>query len=199
MSLTKLKVILLGDSGVGKTSIINQYIKKNFVETLSTIGSEQHYKIIKINKKEIQLKIWDTPGQTKFFNITKNSMRNTDIAILIYDITNKESFISLKQWYKKLIEVIKKDNIIIGIASNKSDLLNEEVITSEEINTFAEEINVDVFSTSAKNYDNIEEMFFKLIEKYYNKFLNNKNKSDLNNSYIIIEKNNDKSFYKCNC
>ena len=126
-------------------------------------------------------------------------MRNTDIAILIYDITNKESFISLKQWYKKLIEVIKKDNIIIGIASNKSDLLNEEVITSEEINTFAEEINVDVFSTSAKNYDNIEEMFFKLIEKYYNKFLNNKNKSDLNNSYIIIEKNNDKSFYKCNC
>ncbi len=199
MSLTKLKVILLGDSGVGKTSIINQYIKKNFVETLSTIGSEQHYKIIKINKKEIQLKIWDTPGQTKFFNITKNSMRNTDIAILIYDITNKESFISLKQWYKKLIEVIKKDNIIIGIASNKSDLLNEEVITSEEINTFAEEINVDVFSTSAKNYDNIEEMFFKLTEKYYNKFLNNKNKSDLNNSYIIIEKNNDKSFYKCNC
>ena len=199
MSLTKLKVILLGDSGVGKTSIINQYIKKNFVETLSTIGSEQHYKIIKINKKEIQLKIWDTPGQTKFFNITKNSMRNTDIAILIYDITNKESFISLKQWYKKLIEVIKKDNIIIGIASNKSDLLNEEVITSEEINTFAEEINVDVFSTSAKNYDNIEEMFFKFIEKYYNKFLNNKNKSDLNNSYIIIEKNNDKSFYKCNC
>ena len=199
MSLTKLKVILLGDTGVGKTSIINQYIKKNFVETLSTIGSEQHYKIIKINKKEIQLKIWDTPGQTKFFNITKNSMRNTDIAILIYDITNKESFISLKQWYKKLIEVIKKDNIIIGIASNKSDLLNEEVITSEEINTFAEEINVDVFSTSAKNYDNIEEMFFKLTEKYYNKFLNNKNKSDLNNSYIIIEKNNDKSFYKCNC
>ena len=199
MSLTKLKVILLGDSGVGKTSIINQYIKKNFVETLSTIGSEQHYKIIKINKKEIQLKIWDTPGQTKFFNITKNSMRNTDIAILIYDITNKESFISLKQWYKKLIEVIKKDNIIIGIASNKSDLLNEEVITSEEINTFAEEINVDVFSTSAKNYDNIEEMFFKLTEKYYNKFLNNKIKSDLNNSYIIIEKNNDKSFYKCNC
>jgi len=199
MSLTKLKVILLGDSGVGKTSIINQYIKKNFVETLSTIGSEQHYKIIKINKKEIQLKIWDTPGKTKFFNITKNSMRNTDIAILIYDITNKESFISLKQWYKKLIEVIKKDNIIIGIASNKSDLLNEEVITSEEINTFAEEINVDVFSTSAKNYDNIEEMFFKLTEKYYNKFLNNKNKSDLNNSYIIIEKNNDKSFYKCNC
>ena len=199
MSLTKLKVILLGDSGVGKTSIINQYIKKNFVETLSTIGSEQHYKIIKINKKEIQLKIWETPGKTKFFNITKNSMRNTDIAILIYDITNKESFISLKQWYKKLIEVIKKDNIIIGIASNKSDLLNEEVITSEEINTFAEEINVDVFSTSAKNYDNIEEMFFKLTEKYYNKFLNNKNKSDLNNSYIIIEKNNDKSFYKCNC
>ena len=199
MSLTKLKVILLGDSGVGKTSIINQYIKKNFVETLSTIGSEQHYKIIKINKKEIQLKIWDTPGQTKFFNITKNSMRNTDIAILIYDITNKESFISLKQWYKKLIEVIKKYNIIIGIASNKSDLLNEEVITSEEINTFAEEINADVFSTSAKNYDNIEEMFFKLTEKYYNKFLNNKNKSDLNNSYIIIEKNNDKSFYKCNC
>ena len=126
-------------------------------------------------------------------------MRNTDILILIYDITNKESFISLKQWYKKLIEVIKKDNIIIGIASNKSDLLNEEVITSEEINTFAEEINVDVFSTSAKNYDNIEEMFFKLTEKYYNKFLNNKNKSDLNNSYIIIEKNNDKSFYKCNC
>ena len=199
MSLTKLKVILLGDSGVGKTSIINQYIKKNFVETLSTIGSEQHYKIIKINKKEIQLKIWDTPGQTKFFNITKNSMRNTDIAILIYDITNKESFISLKQWYKKLIEVIKKDNIIIGIASNKSDLLNEEVITSEEINTFAEEINADVFSTSAKNYDNIEEMFFKLTEKYYNKFLNNKIKSDLNNSYIIIEKNNGKSFYKCNC
>ena len=126
-------------------------------------------------------------------------MRNTDIAILIYDITNKESFISLKQWYKKLIEVIKKDNIIIGIASNKSDLLNEEVITSEEINTFAEEINADVFSTSAKNYDNIEEMFFKLTEKYYNKFLNNKIKSDLNNSYIIIEKNNDKSFYKCNC
>ena len=199
MFSVKLKVILLGDSGVGKTSIINQYIKKNFVETLSTIGSEQHYKIIKINKKEIQLKIWDTPGKTKFFNITKNSMRNTDIAILIYDITNKESFISLKQWYKKLIEVIKKDNIIIGIASNKSDLLNEEVITSEEINTFAEEINVDVFSTSAKNYDNIEEMFFKLTEKYYNKFLNNKNKSDLNNSYIIIEKNNDKSFYKCNC
>ena len=196
MSSTKLKVILLGDPGVGKTSIINQYIKKIFVQTVATFGSEQHNKTLTINEQQIELKIWDTPGGFKFYNITKNSMRNSDIAILIYDITDKSSFISLKEWYKKLIEVVERENIIIGIAANKSDLLKEEAITSEEINDFANEIDVDVFSTSAKNYNTIEEMFLKLTEKYYDIFLNKLSFNDINSSYILIDKHS-KHFFDC--
>ena len=125
-------------------------------------------------------------------------MRNTDIAILIYDITKKETFTSLKEWYKKLFEVVKKENIIIGIASNKSDLLNEQEIDIEEVKKFSEEIKVEVFSTSAKNYENIDDLFYKLTEKYCDNYLNDENINDRSDSNIIL-KNNNKKKENCKC
>ena len=198
MFSVKLKVILLGDSEVGKTSIINQYINKQFIDTFSSIGIGNFTKNLTIKNKQIELKIVDTPGQDRFYNITKSAMRNTDIAILIYDITKKETFTSLKEWYKKLIEVVKKENIIIGIASNKSDLLNEQEIDIEEVKKFSEEINVEVFSTSATKYENIEDLFIKLTEKYCDNYLKDENINDRSDSNIIL-KNNDKKKENCKC
>ena len=170
-----LKVILLGDSTVGKTSIFTQYIKKEFkISTLATIGMDNTKKTIKLDGRTINLSILDTPGNPTFRNITKNSIRNSDIIIIVFDITNKNSFENLENWYNFVKETLDTENIVIGIAANKNDLEEKSEVTPDEYNSFSQNYNVDVFSVRATDYSIIEEMFLKLTEKYYNSFLKGK-------------------------
>ena len=170
-----LKVILLGDTTVGKTSIYTQFIKKEFqISTLGTIGMDNTKKTIELDGRTINLSILDTPGNPTFRNITKNSIRNSDIIIIVFDITNKNSFENLEKWYNFVKETLDIDKIVVGIAANKNDLEEKSEVTPDEYNSFSQNYNVDVFSVRATDYSIIEEMFLKLTEKYYNSFLKGK-------------------------
>ena len=185
-----LKVILLGDTTVGKTSIFTQYIKKEFqISTLATIGMDNTKKTIKLDGRTINLSILDTPGNPTFRNITKNSIRNSDIIIIVFDITNKNSFENLENWYNFVKETLDTENIVIGIAANKNDLEEKSEVTPDEYNSFSQNYNVDVFSVRATDYSIIEEMFLKLTEKYYNSFLKGKELTfSLNRKSIVLKK-----------
>ena len=163
----KVKLILVGETTVGKTSIINQYIDKTFKEEyMMTIGKEKSLKNINIEGKEVTLEICDTAGQIDYRAINKIFMKNTDIALIVYDITNKKSFEELSDWINSVNQSNNNKNVIFGIAANKSDLYEQKVINKKEGEEFAKNNNALFFETSAKDYDSVENVFLTLSEEY---------------------------------
>jgi len=156
------KVVLLGESGVGKTCIIARYINKSFDEkSESTNGASYASKTVcyeKINKS-LQFDIWDTAGQERYRALTKFFYKDAAIAILVYDITRKESFDEMKNYWYNQLKNFSGKNIIIGIAGNKSDLFDKEAVSEEEARKFASEIGAIFRLTSAFNNNNIDELF----------------------------------------
>ena len=195
--MNKLKTILVGDSQVGKTSIINQYIRQSFDEEyLPTIAGDKSIKDLIIENQPLTLEIWDTAGQEIYRNVNKIFMKNAKIALLVYDITSKESFDSLDSWYNQICENNDKENIIIGVVGNKSDLYEERVIEENEGQNYAERINGIWGETSAMDFDSVNSFFEKLAIAYLNKekqkqktTSNEKIKED-NNNTVKIEKEN---------
>ena len=118
----KLKVILVGDAGVGKTNLINILMEKEFNSNqTSTITAAFYQKPVKVNKKIYNLHIWDTMGQERLKSLTRIFFKNSKIVILVFDITRKDSFEGLQYWYNEIKQIL-GDNIIIGLCGNKSDL-----------------------------------------------------------------------------
>ena len=153
-----LKILILGDSSVGKTTLLLKYVDGYFPTVyVATIGVEYKIKRININGIDISLQIWDTAGQERFRGITKNFMKGADGIIYVYDITKKSSFESLKNWIfqsEEATEGFKK--IIIG---NKIDLEKERQITKESLNKFCQSRNIKGMEVSAKNDVNVNECF----------------------------------------
>ena len=163
----KIKFIFVGLNGVGKTSIINQYLDKTFTENyLMTIGSDKTLKKINIEGKEVTLEICDTTGHEEYRKINEIFMKNTDIALIVYDITKRESFEELTNWINSVKEINNNKNVIFGIAANKSDLYEQKVINKKEGEEFAKNNNALFFETSAKDYDSVENVFLTLSEEY---------------------------------
>ena len=173
MSNESMKIILIGDSKTGKTSIVNQYINKQFsYNFLSTIGIGNSQKEIVFDNKKIILDIWDTAGQERFSRLNKLFMKNSKIVILVYDITSKESYEHLiNNWYEQVKSFIDISTIILGIAANKHDLYMDEVISIDEAKIFSESINAFLYETSATEFDSVNHLFYCLVEQYFNKFL----------------------------
>ena len=166
----KVKLILVGETTVGKTSIINQYIDKTFKEEyMMTIGKEKSLKNINLEGKEVSLEICDTAGQIDYRAINKIFMKNTDIALIVYDITNKKSFEELSDWINSVKDSSINKNVIFGIAANKSDLYEQRVVNKKEGEEFAKNNNALFFETSAKDYDSVENVFLTLSEEYLKK------------------------------
>ena len=168
MTSNNIKIALIGDSGVGKTSIALRYTSNEFNENYnSTGGASYSVKIIKINGKTVQLDIWDTAGQEKFRSLAKNFYKDAYIVILVYDITNQLSFNNLKHiWYEEL-KNNGEENPIIGIAGNKSDQYENENINEEDARNYAKSIDGIFELVSAKTGSNIEILFKRLLDKYY--------------------------------
>ena len=163
----KIKFILVGDKAVGKTSLMNQYIDKTFTESyLMTMGSDKTLKKINIDGKVVSLEIFDTVGQPDYRAVNKIFMKNTDIALIIYDITNRKSFEELTNWIYSVNQSNNNKNVIFGIAANKSDLYEKKVIDKKEGEEFAKNNNALFFETSAKDYDSVENVFLTLSEEY---------------------------------
>ena len=185
MSDEEIKVILIGESGTGKTSLINATMGLKFKESLeSTTTNSFSSKTVTINNKEYILNLWDTIGQEKFRSLTKIFIKDSKIVILVYDITRKDSFNELNFWLK-MIQDILGDEPILGICGNKSDLFVKEQVKEEEIKKYSEEKNIPFKLTSAKNPMSFNKFLEDLVQKYLEKRgvvgVGTKEKIDLNN------------------
>ena len=163
------KIVLIGESGVGKTSIISQFVDQIFENDLqtSTGGSFSSKTLTFNNGKTIKLEIWDTAGQERYRALTKIFYKNALAAVLVYDITRKQSFEELKNYWIKQIKESAPENIILAIAANKSDLLDREQVNEDEARNFAKENNALFYETSAKNSIGVNELFIGIGKKFY--------------------------------
>ena len=163
------KVVLVGDTGVGKTCIIQRYVNNKYTENVeSTVASTYTYKVLDYPKynKSISFDIWDTAGQELYRALAKNFYLNASIGILVYDIRRKSSFESIQNyWYEQLKES-GEENMIIGIAGNKCDLFQEEEVSEEEVKKFAKSVGAIFKLTSCKECIGIDELFEECGKKY---------------------------------
>ena len=162
-----IKVTLIGESSVGKTSIINRYTRNAFTQELdSTLGANYSQKKIELHGKKIRMDLWDTAGQEKYRAIGRHFYKESYIVCLVYDISNLDSFEKLKEvWYPELKEHGEKLRIL-ALVGNKIDKYLEEEVKEEDAKKFANEINAINKRTSAMEGTNIEDLFTTLAEKY---------------------------------
>ena len=164
-----LKIVLVGQSSVGKSALINQYMNKIFIESsMTTIGTDKFTKAETINNIEITLNIWDTAGQERFRSLSPLFLKGANIVLMVYDITDKVSFVELNNfWLQKVKD--NTNNIILGIIANKSDLYINEAISIDEGKQFAKSVNGFLFETSAKNLESVRNAFISLVQIYIEK------------------------------
>ena len=166
-----LKLVILGEGRVGKTSILLQYFKKQFNEgEVSTINPAFYEKTVNSGGKKIQLKFWDTAGQEQFNAISTLYYQGAVGALIVYDVSIFETFNKVKQWVKTLQEAVGKD-IVFVIAGNKFDLSNKEELDkrASEIESYCNKENCKHFYTSAKTRYQVDDTFEFLIKSVMNK------------------------------
>ena len=161
------KVVLLGEAGVGKTSIISRYIKQKFdPEYITSLTSQFLRKIVEFpDNKKITLDIFDTSGQEKYRSVAKFYYRNSRAVILVYDITSTKSFKEMKEYWYEQIKEVDIENFIIAIVANKNDLYEEREVQDEEGEKFAQQIGGFFVSTSAKNDSGVNDLFDNIAKK----------------------------------
>ena len=159
-----VKILIVGDSNVGKTSLLLQYTDNFYpLQHAATVGIEFKVKNITYKNYNVKLQIWDTAGQERFHSITNNFFRNADGILFVYDITNKKSFEGIKNWIQEAEEEVGEDfqKILIG---NKSDLEEERTVPLKILEEFCLEKKINFLETSAKNNVNLKEAFNKIVE-----------------------------------
>ena len=169
------KIILIGDTSVGKTNILSRYINDTFSETSkSTVGVELATKVEHYNYKKIKIQIWDTAGQERYKSITTSYYKGAKGAFIVYDITKKESFKNVDKWIKDLKEFGDED-VVILIIGNKCDLEDEREVSIEEVKKKAELFDIGYCETSALKAKNIDYAFQTLIKLVAEKMEKEKN------------------------
>ena len=164
------KIVLLGETGVGKTSIITRYIANSFSQVVMTsTGSSFFSKKIEINEnKRFKLQIWDTAGQEKYRSLAKIFYQSASVAILVYDVTLKRTFENLKEYWVGEIKANAPDDIILAIAANKSDDYINQEVNIQEAKDLAKSLNAIFVCTSAKLGNGIDDLFKLSGEKFLN-------------------------------
>ena len=194
------KLILIGDSSVGKSNILLKYLKNEFdPNSRATVGVEFGTKNIVINEKKIKIQIWDTAGEERYRSITSAYYKGAKGAFIVYDITRKSTFVNIDKWISDL-KLNGDQNICIIILGNKSDLDDKREVSTEDGIKKSEMFKTAFLETSALNGSNIDKAFDELIEQIIK---NNKNYFEENNKKEIDKgvnlndnnKNNDKK--KC--
>ena len=176
----KIKLLIIGDSNVGKTSMLLNYTDNYFPEShLATIGVEFKVKELYTDKYKIILQIWDTAGQERFRSITKSFFRNTNGIIFVYDITSRNSFKNVKDWIKDSeLHDIGFEKILVG---NKIDLNDKREVSLDELKEYGIKKKIDVIEASAKNKINVDETFQKIVDI----ILNNKKEEEILQKYGV--------------
>jgi Ras-related protein Rab-1A len=153
------KFLLIGDSGVGKSSLLLRFADDTYTESyISTIGVDFKIRTIDIDSKIIKLQIWDTAGQERFRTITNSYYRGAHGIIIVYDVTDRESYENIKIWLAE-IDKYAKDDVCKLLVGNKSDLVLKREIDTSEAKEYADSLGIEYIETSAKNSINIQKPF----------------------------------------
>ncbi len=173
----EIKICLLGDVSVGKTSIASRFCKNSFNENyINTIGGAyQQQNIILNNGVKMKLHIWDTSGQDRFRSMTNLYYRDAQVAILTYDVTNEQSLDSLTYWLKELNDKVDQDNMLLCLAGNKNDVdAKDKRVATIKGKEFADSHNMIFFETSAKTGAGVKELFQVIATKEFSIITENK-------------------------
>ena len=168
------KVVIVGESGVGKTCIMAQFIENKFEEEfVSSLTTQYRRKKIQlVTGEDVTFDIYDTAGQEKYRAIAKLYYKDARVVILVYDITDIKSFEAMKNYWYEQVKDIQTENLIIAIAGNKCDLYEERQVENETGEEFAKRINAIFVETSAKNDSGIDKLFenigYKILDPNFN-------------------------------
>jgi len=161
----QFKVVLLGEGCVGKTSLCLRYVQNAFNDKhLSTIQASFLTKRLNVDGKRVGLAIWDTAGQERFHALGPIYYRDANGALLVYDITDRDSFLKVQTWVKELRKMLGKE-VVLAIAGNKCDLERSRVVSIEEAEQYAESVAAKHYSTSAKLNKGLEELFLDITKR----------------------------------
>jgi small GTP-binding protein len=200
-----IKIVLIGDSGVGKTNLLSRFTRDQFnPESKSTIGVEFATKTVEIDGKNVKAQIWDTAGQERYRAITSAYYRGAIGAMLLYDITASLSFTSLARWLSELRENADR-NIIVLLVGNKSDLAEHRAVATDEGIGFSKSENLLFIETSARDASNVQEAFTLLITEVVRKLTkkdipapdNAQTPAPIPNKRVVIDGGQDKKKDTC--
>ncbi len=163
------KVVVIGDSGVGKSNLLSRFTRNEFnLESKSTIGVEFATRSVAIENKTIKAQIWDTAGQERYRAITSAYYRGAVGALVVYDMTKDTSFENVGKWLAELKENATAD-ITMMLVGNKSDLVQARVVTTEQGQAFADDAGIGFVEASALNATNVEKAFLQILSEIYHK------------------------------
>ena len=202
---TYISLATLGNSNVGKTNIINNFLGLQFTDkNITTIGIDFKIKnVILENNSKLKVKIWDTAGQERFRSMAFNFLKNIQGILLIYDITDESSFNSIDNWINNLENKLDMKNVPIILVGNKNDKEDERKISYEKGLKYAQKYNFKFFEMSAKTGENVNEAFLTLIHLYYDKnkeeFILENVKENIKEDENNNNKNSNKKVVKRKC
>ena len=174
----KIKIVVVGDSGVGKTNLIKRFISNEFSENIkATIGVEFMSKTYRINKHLFKIEIWDTAGQERYKSITAVYYKGAKGALVVYDTTDQTTFDNIDKWMQEIKDKTSKD-IKLMIIGNKIDLKEEREVKNEEALKKAQSFGIPLMETSALDTTNVKEAFNDLLKEIYKDMKDNLNKPE---------------------
>ncbi|KAG2713158.1 hypothetical protein I3843_04G153600 [Carya illinoinensis] len=159
------KLVLLGDMGTGKTSLVLRFVKGQFFEYQeSTIGAAFFTQVLSLNEATIKFDIWDTAGQERYHSLAPMYYRGAAAAVVVYDITSMDSFVRAKKWVQEL-QRQGNPNLIMFLAANKADLEEKRKVAVEEGEQYASDNGLVFLETSAKSAQNVNELFYEIAKR----------------------------------
>lgn len=159
------KLLLIGDSGVGKSCLLLRFADDTYTESyISTIGVDFKIRTIELEGKTVKLQIWDTAGQERFRTITSSYYRGAHGIIVVYDVTDNDTFTNVKQWLGE-IDRYASEGVNKLLVGNKSDLTGKKVVEYSVAKEFADQLNIPFLETSAKNATNVEQAFLTMAKQ----------------------------------
>ena len=159
------KMVLIGDSCVGKSCVLIRFADDNFTDNhVTTIGVDFRFRSMEIDSHSIKLQIWDTAGQERYKTITNSYYRGAEGVIIVFDLTNKESFLNIKDWLAEAKNGISDDTEIL-VFGNKADLTDQRKVTQSEIKEFSDKTGIHIIECSAKDGAGVEDGFMTMTRR----------------------------------
>jgi len=195
------KIVLIGDTSVGKSCLLTRFADDQFSDSyVTTIGVDFRFKTMIVCDKITKVQVWDTAGQERYRSITNAYYRGAEAIMIVFDMTNRDSFTHIQDWMEEIIKYTGKDVVII-VGANKSDL-NDKKVKKEEMEEFTKKKGIKIFECSAKTGDGVENAFKYMVETLIKKNdKNSKEKNNINNSKHLKNSNdeNNKNISKKGC